>query len=674
MRSNPILDRSRGAFTLIELLVVMAITAILLGLIFGPLVQGFNLTNRARVQAQAQETVRQAMELIQREIADCYLVQTYVDTKGQLNSTVFWVPGPSGNPQPVLVPYTMLDVQLPARESDLDPAATLDPTTMAPVDRGPLLVPLRPSEIRTRFWVGLRNNATVADSTYGGRPSVLYGNHFEQVSIPRDQHNPFVLYMARVSPWITVGGRRVVDTRLFRVDSNGAPIVSDPNFFYDNSAAVAPSGVSSSALPGWTDLNGDGAVNIAENWRAIAKPLVPTDKADLAMVIRESSKAPAYDPDTGDMLISSLVLFQPAYVGNDAGAPSVKRTSAVDTDPAFPTRYTHRFGSWPETSVRLYLHSGDLASGSARYTVYTPLEWVSGSLVPGTAKYVSGGSTTDTRFNPMLLNSSYAASVPGQGIPRVDLSQLNDSVPQLLFTFNSQDGTLDFAVSDLADWHDSTGAPVTNPGDVAPLEYDPAFVNSQKTDDVQALHYLSLLKLPNGDDARLFKLWNYDSSGAQRRNVVIVPGSLIVTGPDQRPGPHQGLKVTYTVLSRTDATETPGPNTCWVNYQPRKNSGSSPEPKAELGTILFDTTDMPTSWRDSDGESHPAAPITVTYQVQNNTYFDSSNALHYATVRADYITRELMSTALGVRLYDLNSGQPQQVTLTQKFRIRNTQR
>src|ERR1043166_5284195 len=61
--------RNRG-FTLLELLVVMAITTILLGLIFGPMIQGFNLTNRARVQVLAQDTARQAMEIIQRDTAN----------------------------------------------------------------------------------------------------------------------------------------------------------------------------------------------------------------------------------------------------------------------------------------------------------------------------------------------------------------------------------------------------------------------------------------------------------------------------------------------------------------------------------------------------------------------------------------------------------------------------
>ena len=69
MKRKQIWIRKLG-FTLIELLVVMAITIILLGLIFGPLYQGFNLTNRARVQVLSQDTARHAMEVLLRDTAN----------------------------------------------------------------------------------------------------------------------------------------------------------------------------------------------------------------------------------------------------------------------------------------------------------------------------------------------------------------------------------------------------------------------------------------------------------------------------------------------------------------------------------------------------------------------------------------------------------------------------
>jgi prepilin-type N-terminal cleavage/methylation domain-containing protein len=53
-------ERQAG-FTLTELLVVIAITLILLGLLLIPLVQGFRLTRQGQIRAQAQDTVRLAL-------------------------------------------------------------------------------------------------------------------------------------------------------------------------------------------------------------------------------------------------------------------------------------------------------------------------------------------------------------------------------------------------------------------------------------------------------------------------------------------------------------------------------------------------------------------------------------------------------------------------------------
>jgi prepilin-type N-terminal cleavage/methylation domain-containing protein len=61
MRFRQAYRERQAGFTLVELLVVIAITAILLGLLLIPLVQGFRLTRQGQIQAQAQDTVRLAL-------------------------------------------------------------------------------------------------------------------------------------------------------------------------------------------------------------------------------------------------------------------------------------------------------------------------------------------------------------------------------------------------------------------------------------------------------------------------------------------------------------------------------------------------------------------------------------------------------------------------------------
>ena len=55
--------RLSRAFTLTELLVVIAITTILLGLLFVPIIQGFNITRRAAAETAAQAAVRTHLAL-----------------------------------------------------------------------------------------------------------------------------------------------------------------------------------------------------------------------------------------------------------------------------------------------------------------------------------------------------------------------------------------------------------------------------------------------------------------------------------------------------------------------------------------------------------------------------------------------------------------------------------
>ena len=61
--------RHNSGFTLIELLVVAAITALLLALIFGPMIAGFQFLQTGRAKVQSQDTARNALEVMSREVS-----------------------------------------------------------------------------------------------------------------------------------------------------------------------------------------------------------------------------------------------------------------------------------------------------------------------------------------------------------------------------------------------------------------------------------------------------------------------------------------------------------------------------------------------------------------------------------------------------------------------------
>src|SRR5437764_5899190 len=64
----------RRGFTLIELIVVVAITAILLLLLLGPLRSALNLTARGQADVAAQDNVRGALRRMSRDLATAMFV------------------------------------------------------------------------------------------------------------------------------------------------------------------------------------------------------------------------------------------------------------------------------------------------------------------------------------------------------------------------------------------------------------------------------------------------------------------------------------------------------------------------------------------------------------------------------------------------------------------------
>ncbi len=652
---------TRG-FTLLELLVVMAITVILMGLIFGPLLQSFNLVNRARVQVQVQDTARRGMEDLQRELANA--VHVFDNTGQPINA---WVPDASGNPLLMSLPYAQVDLVPPARQNDQNSAVApgdIDPTTGLAINRGDIQLPLAPGRVIVRIWVGLRNNASMTDGALGDRPVRLYRNYYENpAGLSVTDHNPFLLYRATISPYLPNG---VVDTRLFHVDSAMRPILYDPNFFYDNSEAATPTGLSSAQVGGWKDDNADGKVNVCENWRAIARPVVPPDRADEVLVERDSSRNPIYDNDpiSGNlrMKLASQVLFQPMWVGNDAGAPASNADLANEAPGLAASTHVESYGHWT-LPFRVFVFRSSLGDTVLKYFTWDGL---AGGVRYQEYDTVAGALTLDEPANFDPLNPTVSPGTP----------------PRMMFTVDRRRGLVNFAFPHY----------LTQAGQKKPIVFDPAVPNGE-FDYVRTLpgyglnsyRYVNLLALdannPAGVDIAL------NPSGPSPIGVIpnagIVPGSDVVWGPDMRPGSNYGRAIMYTRVPRTTDPKSLGPNEYILNYSDVPNANLSPteldvRAKAmttsiqRAGTLIFnsqsDAPGSPNSLPRLDADSNGVAdvPVRASFQIQNNLRTDQ--------VKADYLTRQMMNVRLGVRLFEFNSRQPQQYTLTQKVRIRNLQR
>ncbi len=674
---------NRSGFTLVEMLVVMAITVILLGLIFGPMVQGFNLTTRARVQVQAQDTVRQVMEQLERDIADGVFV---FDNSGQDIS--FWTPDPTTAPSggvlsavPMSVAFARMDLVPPARVNDqnpaIDPSTPIDPTTNLPVDeaRGELALPVAPGRVIHRYWLGLRDNTTMNDGAYGtsGRPVKPYVNYYENrrnLNLRMTNHNPFILYRAVFSPY-TLNGK--VDTRLVNMARYGTlqNALADPNFFYDNDTAQQPADptVTSAAMPGWKDQNRDGRVNYSENWKAVARALVPSERADMVTATRDVNGDPVYDTVGGRprMRVSPEVRFQPTYIGNDPGVPSSTGDPGSESPNVPPSSEVESYGHWA-IPFSAFVYRGSLTSATLQYFYWDGVaghnvQFVTFDSVSGTIS-----SSVDTGFNPTTPAMLPAAMIPGKF---------------LMFTVDERRGVVSFAFP-----HSITQGGLSEPTRIAPSQANGEFnyVRTTSGNGLNALRTVSLLPYDAADNPTGMMPGDNpnDPSPALARipDVRIVPGSEKVVGPDMRPGPHHGQPITYTRAPRyTTDPKRLGPNEYLINYTniPNANLGiTDPDPRVQAmlrtmqraGTLIFNSADdaagTPNSLPETlDGSGNPVY-VEVTYQIQNNRTSD--------VVKASYLTRQLMTAAVSVKLYEATSGQPQSATLTQKIRVRNLQR
>lgn len=693
----------RRGFTLIELLVVMAITTILLGLIFGPLVQSFNLTNRARVQVLAQATARAAMETLQRDLANGVFVFDEMPTSAQLqpgetplpNSIRFWVRDNTGAKRSMLLPYAMLDLVPPARANDQNaavPVSQIDPTTGLPLNRGDLALPVAPGRVIVRYFLGLRDNHTPPNAAQGSGPAIPYGDYYDN---PRDPyvnsvalHNPMILYRAVVSPYLPDGQ---VDRRLFHVDANGRPILYDPDFFCDASpagAVVLPGGIASAAMPGWKDDNGDGRVEICENWRAVARPVVPVDRADEILLQRDDRGNVLYDANTGLPRPALQVRLQPAYVGNDAGAPSALGDVGNESPSVAPASWIETNGAWV-TPYRVFVFRSGLDARVLDYFLATG---------DGTIHHQTYDTNTGAVTDAL---TDFQLDANGQ----LPLGKR----PDLMFTVDVNRGIVNFAFPDWVVLHNATGKPIPSVYNTADINkayataYAAALADPDHKNIFNIYRYISLASLDPKDNPDIGQAPAPPRPPLERQadgrtyipNVRIVPGSEVVIGPDMRPGPHYGQPITYTRVPRSGNDPMKlGPNEYMINYTDMPNCDpkdpqkpcADVDPSMAAGTIIFDSQPdpdpmpdpnnpdgkprmhwLPVFSYDSNGNlTAPAAKITVTYKIQNNLPSD--------VVKSDYLTRQLMTVAIGVRLFDLNSGQPQQATLTQQVKVRDIQR
>ncbi len=446
----------RQGFTLIELLVVIAITAVLFFLLVRPLIESLRLTQRAQLQAAAQDSARKTLEIVSRELASAVYVFDNAShpfalpsgTATTVNDTLFSnfldldVPNdPSSptNPGTTVVAHAFnakLDF-VPARRSAS--GGLIDPTTGDPISATQsgngsatlnttgLQFPLAPGTTIIRYFVGLKD------------PTISYRNTAEKLGLnttgnPNNVDNTYILYRVQFPLYkkdATTGNYSVNDT-LLRVNPTGKPELDDPDFFRYVSATdidwLSPTHVA---------YGGAGAESVTmhnrrvDNWMKIAKPVITAPNIDLLVLPRYADGTPIYDanhvPSSGSTTdpvragaatptVKTSINFTPATITADA-APSSSSDygslgvpmNAADNEglPYVPTVYTASSQSWGFPPHITLAPQGALSATTPYYTTdanptsLAPTNATISTADPGDLMEYYHTGTSDTAGKPV---------------------------------------------------------------------------------------------------------------------------------------------------------------------------------------------------------------------------------------------------------------------------------
>jgi prepilin-type N-terminal cleavage/methylation domain-containing protein len=605
----------KKGFTLIELVVAMTLAVLVMGLILGPVIQSFDFTRQVHVTIEAQDSARIAMMQLTRDLGNAMFI--YDNTRDSLKTPSIREDGTADDT--TYVQYARIDLVLPRMHgyctSSSHPSG--EKREYSRGEYGDLAMPVCPKDASI---LELRPVQPLAPDTKIVRyfiglqdPARPYSNHFVYKKATGPD-NVYVLYRAEISyddfPKYFSSKDAGGNTRTFNEK------LSDPDFFYN------------------TATNPDG-ITYSEAWKKISRSVIKVKGADLVSITYND----------GNTIVTPTIKFAPTPVYNDPLVPVSAAAGKSDDDAPPATVYKASFGNWIlPYEVKLTRDNGILPS----VTYYTDA-FASGS-VQHMGIFAKGSSDLVfdiTKYMDDRAKSAYhAAAISGTAA--------------LAFTVDTARGMVNFAFPVV----DQTAS--ANVASIPELGGEMAVSKIVLTRDINSA-YLSAQTGSFQDVSRLVKINEPASSDiCLLANGTVVPGSVRVAGPNAQPGPKYGEYMQYSMLPYF--VMDPGLNQFTLDTDYVINLAGVPD-SSKKGTAAVYFHSLPAT-ESALGDPLPEGPETlrdkkiyVYYEVQNNKQGD--------ILKASYSTKSLITVNVGVRVYNITSGKPASVQLTNKVRVKN---
>lgn len=719
------LRNRRSAFTLMELITVMAITAILMTIIAIPVIQSFNLTRTAQSFADAQDKARTLIRRIEGEIGNAASVR---DNTGARGALAVVVPGDVGAAHRILVPYAKLDIFRPAEGDPASRVGTayinpdtgkVDPTLKSP--KGQPNLPATSGDTLVRYFIARRN------------PFAPYNNPYVQYRTTSNalwsrstggQDNLYVLMRAEVNPykWVNIAG---VPTRVVNADyfydlewtASGAsarPWFDDPDFMNADVAIPAYP----STPPGWSLGGAPTKEAMIRNWMRNATVVTELSRYDMIMpLFNKQNNRVMFNGDVPQL--ASLIRFQPNRISSEPAQGQMAVRSGEETDNAQKIGadvYRTQYGNWANVSLRIWPSTwpaafgpGNASVGGVRpawngaATILDVLENATGDIVmmSGAVEVFNVSRYLDmkNRQLPYPFSASVNAAGLGMGDNALNFVPVvpDSRTGQVIASFDIRDFGSDTGVAfENRIPSTSNSAPGIEVG-ISRAPNDPFFTGlawddpSVRTinDRFGALWNNWPTLAPNLDRAQYcarfvdLRITPQAGPSATRgplhplNNVgrpYITPGSEVIVGPDQTPGPNYGQLVRYSRVTQRPV----GPNQYLINYVDQIEpdwatlgiAGANYSPFSYSANDFLQAVLQPrfragyVEFNSRYGEPLPQGNIFVTYRFQFTEPRD--------VVAVDYDSSELMEVVLTIRNYpQATISAPQMVTVRGSANVRN---